>query len=118
MSRNIEVRLDQEYVVVLQDGRTLSPGARISMTAAELAIMVRDYVAAERQVGSARIQAAAQAAVQAGADYALQNTRRRRTIERNPGGQIVALVDSREALPSTAKPAEKQTSKPIGFRPR
>ena len=118
MSGKIEVRLDQEYVLVVQDGRTLSPGARVTMTAAELAVMVRDYVAAERQAGSARIQAAAQAGVQAGADYALQHTRKRRTIERNPGGQIVALVDSREPLPSPPKPAEKPAREPMGFRPR
>ena len=122
----VALRPDGSSYIVDEAGNPVPDNQRIVLSAAELARMVAGYVAAERQAGSARIQAAAdagvkagaQAGVQAGARYTLQHTRHRRTVERNPGGQIVAIVDSREPLPSPAKRAEKPAREPMGFRPR
>ena len=131
MSRKIEVRLDQEYVHVVEDGRTLSPAARVTMTAAELAIMVRDHALASHQAGAQATaqpafdagvkyaaKAYAEAGVKAGAEYVLANTRVRRSIERDPDGKVIGSVETREPLPSTAQPAEKPARKPMGFHPR
>ena len=134
MSRNIEVRLDQETVVVLQDGRPLRPGARVNLSAAELAVMVRDHTLAGVEAGrqataallqatadtaaQAGIQAGAKAGVEAGARYALANSRVRRTVERDADGKIVGSIESREPLPSPPSTEKKPASKQIGFRPR
>ena len=138
MTRNIEVRESGGFLQVLLDGAPVRPGARVSLSAAELAILVRDHtwagVEADRQASSkataALTQAVADAAAQAGAKsvaqpafdagvrYAAQaiakSTRIRRTVERDANGQITGSVETREPMPSTEKPA----SKPIGFRPR
>ena len=131
MSRKIEVRLDQEYVQVVQDGRTLSPATRVTMTAAELAVMVRDHALASHQAGAQATaqpafdagvrhaaKAYAEAGVKAGAEYVLANTRVRRSIERDPDGKVIGSIEVREPLPSPAKPAEKPAREPMGFRPR
>lgn len=141
--RNIEVRAHQGAIVVLQDGRPLAPGARVNLTAAELAVMVRDHalagIVAEREAGSkptaeliqatadaaaqAGAQAAAQPAFDAGARYAAEviakSTRIRRTVERDADGQITGTVEDREPLPSTEEPSTQEPARdPIGFHPR
>ena len=63
--------------------------------------------AAERVVNAvtaAGVRAGAAAGVTAGARYALQNTRVRRTVERDANGQITGTVEIREPLPTERKP--------------
>ena len=124
----IEIRFDPEAVAVLQDGLALSPSARVTMTAAELAVLVRDWawvgVEAGRRVGSkatanvaagllqatadatyragaqAGARLGAEAGVAAGADYAIANSRVRRELERDADGRVVASVESREPIPT------------------
>jgi hypothetical protein len=131
MSRKVEVRLHTDGSLWLWvDGREMQPSHQVTLTAAEIAILARDHlwagvraggVAARKHAGgqgastSRLVQSAAVAGVKAGAKavapkvfeagarYALQNSRLRRTVERDANGQIVGTVESREPIPTKGK---------------
>jgi hypothetical protein len=132
MTRKVEVRLHTDGSLWLWvDGREMQPSHKVTLTAAEIAILARDHLWAGVEIGgvaarkqharqqgastSRLVQSAAVAGVKAGAKavapkvfeagarYVLQNSRLRRTVERDADGTITGTVESREPIPMEGK---------------